>query len=70
MTGTSIEYCAVCGERPLANYGYRRHPQRGEFEAELERSVTGARRPAQKREYQTGHGDGFRQASHKRGVAA
>ena len=69
MTGASIEYCAVCGERPLTNYGARLYSQRTELEAELDRLVTGARKPAQKRQYAVGHGDGLRQQLYKGGHA-
>ena len=34
-TGTSIQWCHVCGEKPLQRFGVVKYPQRPEFEKEL-----------------------------------
>lgn len=47
-TGMTIQYCHVCGEKPLPRHGAVRYPQRPDFEAELQEKFESTKRPPKK----------------------
>ena len=66
MTGRSTIYCPHCGEQPLQLYGTRTHDQRQRLVEDMEVKVGRAQRSVVK-ERHGGHGDAWRQQTHRKG---